>query len=232
MCNRYSTSFQSRFTLHRHIKSGCNTLGRRPVEETGSDPPSSRPVLRFVAKLSVPDSGLAFKGWSYVTTLITFDPAILTAISDPDTSVCLDTGCGVSLVDKAWLAKQYPSQKINTMPVPLKVRGIGACRHESGEFALTALYKPGFDRGGSEVYACVQCKLHLVDHLKANMLIGNNVLYTEGFTINLANASAHILSCGMTILISASSHSQFLKRNVLANTTSFIPPKSEALVNV
>ena len=64
------------------------------------------------------------------------------------------------------------------------------------------------------------------------MLIGNNVLYNKGFTINLANASAHILSCEVTIIISAKNHSQFLKRNVLANTTTFIPPKSEALVNV
>ena len=118
------------------------------------------------------------------------------------------------------------------MPVPLKVRGIGASRHKSEEFALTALYMPGLDREGLEVYACVQYELHLVDGLKANMLIGNDVFCTEGFTINLANASAHILSCGVTIVISARNHLQFLRRNVLANTTTFISPKSEALVDV
>ena len=202
------------------------------MEETGSDLLTPRSVLCSAAKLSAPGSGLAFRGWSYITTLITFDPAILPAISDPNTSVCLDTGCGVSLVDKAWLAKKHPSQKINTMPVPLKVISIGASRHESGEFAFTALYMPGFDRGGSEVYACVQYELHQVDSLKANMLIGNNVFCTKDFTINLANASAHMLSCGVTIVISARSHSQFLKRNVLANTTTFIPPKSETLIDV
>ena len=101
MCDRCSTSFQSHSTFHRHIKSGCNTLVRRAMEETGSDPPFSRPVLRSTAKLSAPGSGLVFRGWSYATTSITFDPAILLAISDPDTSVCLDIGCRVSLVDKA-----------------------------------------------------------------------------------------------------------------------------------
>ena len=232
MCDCCSTSFQSRSALHRHIKSGCNVFERRVVEETGSDPPSPRPVLCSTAKLSAPGSGLAFRDWSYATTSITFDPAILPAISDPDTLVCLDTGCGVRLVDKAWLVKKHLSQKISTMPVPLKVRGIGASRHESGEFAFTALYMPGLNQEGSEVYAYVQCKLHLVDGLKANMLIGNDVLYTESFTINLASASAHILSCGVTIVINARNHSQFLKRNVLANTTTFIPLKSEALVNI
>ena len=117
------------------------------------------------------------------------------------------------------------------MPVPLKVRGIGASRHESNEFALTALYIPGLDREGSEVYACIKCELHLVEGLKANMLIGNDILCTEGFTINLASASAHILSCGVTIVIDARNHSQFLRRNVLADATTFIPPKSKALIN-
>lgn len=62
------------------------------------------------------------------------------------------------------------------------------------------------------------------------MFIGNNVFYIEDFTINLASASAYILSCEVTIVISAKSHSQFLKRNILANATTFLPPKSEALV--
>lgn len=93
------------------------------------------------------------------------------------------------------------------MPVPLKVRDIGASRHELGEFALTALYMPRLDQRGSKVYACVQCELHVVDGLKANMLIGNNVLRTEGFMINLASNSTQILSSGVTIVINARSHS-------------------------
>ena len=226
MCDRYSASFQSCSALYRHIKSGCNALERIAVVKTGSDPPFSRPILCSAAKLSAPSSGLAFRGWSYATSLITFDPALLPAVSDPDTSVCLDTGCGVSLVDKTWLAKKHSSQKISTMPVPLKVRGIGTSRHESNEFALTALYIPGLDREGSEVYACIKCKLHLVEDLKANMLIGNNIFCTEGFTINLASAFAHILSCGVTIVINARNHLQFLRRNVLADATTFILPKS------
>ena len=229
MCDCCST--QSCSALYRHIKSGCNVLERSAVAETSAEPLSSRPVLRFAAKLSALGSGLAFRGWSYITTLITFDPMILPAISDPDTLVYLDTGCGVSLVDKARLAKKHSFQKISTMPVPLKVRGISASRYESEEFALTTLYMPGLDQKGLEVYACINCKLHLVEGLKANMLIGNNVFCTKGFIINFASASAHILSCGVTIVINARNHSQFLRRNILANSTIFIPPKSEALVN-
>ena len=164
--------------------------------ETGPSPSSARPILKSTATLTAPGSGLAFRGWSYATTLITFDSAILLAVGYPNTLVYLDIGCGVSLVDKTWLARKRVSQKISTMPVPLKVRGIGASRHESEEFVLTALYISGFDQRGTEVYTYVKCKLYLIEALKANMLIENNVLCTEGFIINFASASAHILSCG------------------------------------
>lgn len=116
------------------------------------------------------------------------------------------------------------------MLVPLKVRGIGASRHKLEKFVLTALYIPGLDQRSTEVYACVKCKLHLVEGLKANILIGNNIFCTKSYTIKLASGFAHILSCRVTIVVSARSHSQFLKRNVLANATTFILTKSEALV--
>lgn len=176
------------------------------MAETDLDLPSVRPVLCFTAKLSAPSSGLAFRDWSYGTTLITFDWAILPDIGNPNTLVCLDTGCGISLVDKTWLTKKHLSQKIRNMPVPLRVRGINASKYKLRKFPLTAFYIPGFDRGSSEIYAFIQYKLYLVKGLKANMLIGNNVLCTESFTINLISDSAHILTCGMTIVINARNH--------------------------
>lgn len=116
------------------------------------------------------------------------------------------------------------------MLVLLKVKNISVSKYKSKEFALTALYIPSFDRKNSDIYACIKCELHLIDHLKANMLIVNNVLYTKSFSIDLTNASAQIGSCRVDIVISARYHSDFLKRGVLANTTTFIPPKSEVLI--
>lgn len=134
-------------------------------------------------------------------------------------------------MDKIWLVKKLLSQKISIIPVPLKVGSIGASRHKSNKFAFTALYIPGLDREGSEVYTCIKCKLHLVEGLKANMLIGNNILCTESLTINLASAFAYILSFEVTIVINARNYLQFLRRNVLADVIRFIPLKSKALIN-
>ncbi len=126
--------------------------------------------------------------------------------------------------------KKLPSQKISTIPVPLKVRDIGASRHESWQFALRTLYIPGTDQKGRKVYTSITCELYLVDGLKANILVGNDVLCTEDFAINLYNSSALIHSCGVRININARQHSQFLRHKALANTSTIIPPHSEVLV--
>ena len=100
MCDCCSASFQSCSTLHRYIKSRCIALEKVAIAETDLNSPSARPILCSMAKLSASGSDLLFRGWNYTTTLITFNPMILPAISDHDTSVCLNTDCGVTLVDK------------------------------------------------------------------------------------------------------------------------------------
>ncbi len=206
VCNRCTSAFPSRSALHKHIKNGCIPF-QEAVAEMGPSPSFARPILKSTARLSAPGSDLAFRGWNYVTTSITFDPVALPSPTDPDGSVCLDTGCEVTLVDRDWLTKKLLSQMISTMPVPLKVRGIGTSKHESGQFALTMLHIPGTDDKGREVYASLTCKLHLVDGLKANMLVGNDVLCTEGFAVNLYNSSALIHSCDVRIDINTRQHS-------------------------
>ncbi len=180
--------------------------------------------------MSTSSSGLAFRGWSYTITAIIFDSVAFPRLADSDNSVCLDTGCEITLVDRLWLEQKLSSQIISTIPVLLKVRGIGASRHKSGEFALTTIYIPGVDKTGREVYASISCKLHLFNGLKTNMLVGNNVLYMEGFAINLSTSSALVQSCGVSIDISARQHSEFLRQKVLASDLTLVPPQSEALI--
>ncbi len=125
-CTKYRATFPSRSKLYNHLKNGC--LER------------SLPALLTLAALSIPiiasktvhqsfGLGLLFGGWTYTIALITLTPEHLPSDSDLDLTACLDTRCGVTLVDKAWLSKRLPMQKINTMSTLLRVRGIGSSKH-------------------------------------------------------------------------------------------------------
>lgn len=163
---------------------------------------------------------------------MTLVPQVLPLESDTGVTACLDTGCGVTLVDKDWLLRQLPDQKIKEMSTPLKVRGIGASKHESAQFAELSLFLPGENNKGQKVYASFKCELHLVEGLRANMLIGNNILAPENFVLNIRLGHAVVGSCGVKIIINARQRGQFLRRKLLAENDGVVSPRSEAMIPI
>ena len=107
---------------------------------------------------------------------------------------CLDTSCEIILMDRAWLFDKAPTKKILKMATLLKVRDIGTLRHESNKFVSMSLYFPDINSTNCPTYAHIYRKLYLVDGLKANFLISNNILAIERGVMNLANKSAMISS--------------------------------------
>lgn len=139
ICDRCTPAFSFRSAPYKYIKTGCVPL-RENIAEKGLGPSSTRPILKSIVKFFAPGSGLIFRGESSLTTFITFNPTALLFLTDPNGWVCLNIRCGVTLVDKAWLAKKLPSQKISRMPVFLIFKSIGASKHELGNFAFTTIY--------------------------------------------------------------------------------------------
>ncbi len=71
------------------------------------------------------------------------------------------------------------------MSTSLRVRGIGSSKHESGEYAVLFLYFPGKDNAGEQVYTSLNCEIHLVEDLRANLLIGNHIMSPMNFIIDV-----------------------------------------------
>lgn len=115
--------------------------------------------------------------------------------------------------------------------MPLKVKNIGISKYKSENFALTTIYISGIDEKNREVYLSITCKLHLVDRLKANKLVSNNMLYIEGFAINLSIFFETLIhSCSVKININARQHSKFLRWKTLISSLTIVLFYSEALV--
>lgn len=75
-------------------------LFQETLVETSLNLSSIRPILKFIAKLSTPSLGLTFGSWSYVTTAITFDLAVLLFLADLDSAVYPDIECRITLLDR------------------------------------------------------------------------------------------------------------------------------------
>lgn len=118
------------------------------------------------------------------------------------------------------------------MPTPLKVRGIGASKHKSGEFTTLSLYLLGRNNAGQLVYASLTCEIYLVKDLGANLLIRNDIMSPEDFVLDVKEKKTLINSCEVTISIDARQQGQFLAKKLLISQETVIPPYSKAMISL
>lgn len=112
----------------------------------------------------------------------------------------------------------------------LKIRDIRSSRHELDKFISMSLYFPGIDSTNRLAYTHIYKNFHIVEVLKANLLLNNDILATKRVIIDLANKSAIILSCQGIIFITARPRGQPVQRKMLVDRSLIISPEFETLV--
>lgn len=99
VCSNSHQSFPSKSLLHKYLKTTYSP-GNLGYSQTPTSSLTSVPVQISKATLDSIGSGLAFRGWSYAIASVILSPHTVQLQSDSAASCCLDTGCGVTLVDR------------------------------------------------------------------------------------------------------------------------------------
>lgn len=195
ICHRCKSTFPSKSLIHKYLK--LNYIGQNQENNRIALPPVPMlpPVIKSTASTEAVGSEYAFRGWNYATAIVCLTLGKISLHTDVISLCFLDIGCVFTFVDHAWLLEMAPTEKILKMATQLKVRGIRSSRHESDEFVSMSLYFPGINSTNHPAYTHIHKKLHIVERLKANLLVGNNILAMERVIIDLATKSAMISSC-------------------------------------
>jgi hypothetical protein len=85
----------------------------------------------------------------------------------------------MTIGDREWVKKLRPDLEIHRMKDPITVRGIGTAKYPTDEYVILNIYIPGVVNGKIEVVQ-ITAEVHLVRSLKARLLIGVDVLDSEG----------------------------------------------------
>ena len=187
------------------------------------------PIVKFTTSKSDLEFGYVFCNWNYAIVSIALNPdfkshdkslfknqtktpsvdANWINAQDANSSgrnSYMNTGCNAMLIDQNWFKSQLPKAKILKMATPLKVRDIGTSKHKTDKYIVKTLYFSAINNKNQQVVACIRCELHLVDNLRANILIKNNIVGTKGIIINIAKEKAYVPGC--KALLSLSAHQQ------------------------
>ena len=148
---------------------------------------------------------------------------------EPTVQVCLDSGCTATLID-ASLAQRIPATRRGKLP--LAVNGIGS-KHISQDFICFNIFFRGFIKG-TTVTGMLTIEAHLVENLKPGLLIGMDVMASNGFELSFVKRKATIGACrNMEIPIEMhSKQSRISNIPVYSQKKLAIPPRSKAKIPV
>ena len=172
-------------------------------------------------------SGQAFRKYRYAHIKIQLSP------KHPASEVCADSGCSVTLIERAFLKECLLDVQLRLNPAPLEVSGIGSDKHRATEYFISPLYIPDKDQDRKNALAkTAPREVHVVDGLRAGMLLGSDIMTPEGTDLILSRQVAMINSCKMEALIETRAKGLLMPRFVHAKKAVVIPSNATALVEV
>ena len=206
MCRKCEAEFASNNLLHKHLKQTKCKSSRTPKRTSGPKRKSVElevfknlrispkepevEALRIIESTAPPltGSGMSFRSWNFLITKVSFTP------SGQSQAVCADTGCGMTMIDREFIKIQLPHIQFQKLENPVIVKGIEANRHTTDEYCLIDLYMKGKTKL-EDVLIKITKKVHIVDNLKAKLLMGMDLLGSEGAIIDISKQRIQWTKC-------------------------------------
>lgn len=244
-CERCQHKTTSRNKLFAHLKEcwlrkPSPSLERKPSASPPSklDPLASKPEVGALLVASsatdplivqsvsepVPGTGFAFRNYHYAITHISWEPA------GEKKESCADAGCTMTMADRTFVPT---NTQIKKMSSKIPIRGLGSKIHHSDEFAVLTFYMEGVLPEGTRAFAKITREVHIVDDLKAGMLIGSDILTPERMVIDFATQTITIGSCrSMAVPMDSRARSEPTKRVIKSSSRVVLPPRSTQTIQV
>lgn len=183
-CQQCDRKFYFNNKLYRHIKK-CKLLPKSEVKAHLTIP------LTFVIESTCKRNnfqGFAFKSHQYVTMKKKL------TLKDLDHKHCMNSEIFMSLVDRIFLIKHLSKAPIYQVTSSIKIKGIGARMHDSSNHVIIDLLL--FETIKNDIaIACLTAKFHLINNLKANVLVKINVMSSKDIILDCDKKSMSISTC-------------------------------------
>ena len=111
------------------------------------------------------------------------------------------------------------------MAILVEVLGISLDKHRTDEYIITPIYISGKAKNETTATAKLAPReIHIVDNLRANILIGIDIITPKGIDILASKRVAYITSCDIKAPIEVLSTRPLVRRVVSAKKAMVIPP--------
>ena len=116
------------------------------------------------------------------------------------------------------------------MTTSIVVRKFEVNKHFTDQYAVLFMYFNEKNKHDKNVRVKITKKIHLIDDLKVNILLENDVLRSKLFDICMSFDTVYIESCDVIISIKISNHKVFQSKSVHSTKVKIISTHSKRLI--
>ena len=228
VCKRCQKTFSFNNKLHVHLRFDMCFKKQKNNSFTNQTCAlfiESIEIIKSNASFNDFEFDVEFRNWNFLKTVLKFFS------TDEETHVCLDIECDATLCDKKFIINKLTDLQIQTMTTSLKVRDINFITHEINEFVMISIYFLDTNKFEKSALANITRKIHLIDDLKINMLIENDILELESFIIDVSKKTTTINNCEIIIDLFIRQRDLFVRRNILSNHRIIVSLDSQARIS-
>ena len=227
VCRQCQTSFSSNNALHKHLKF-CRKIDNTSALNAAI---SFSKISSFIFRFNVDvnknvKSDYDFKKWQYasVDVILIKDMKSL--------SECINIEAEIILSDITFFKSQIKNISIKTMTSSIIVNELKTTKHSTNKYVIVFMYFPDKDQNDKSATTLITKEIHLVDNLKTNILIENDILESEKFDVFISTSSAHIESCDIIISIFVRNRSTSRIASVHSTKIMIISSQIEQIVRI
>ena len=261
-CRHCKNSFSFNNNLHRHLRVSCSTLVKISTKKTSSSHLNffektkfetvysvvfvssietiknsfssissvsslfEKTILRFNVSFAFDvDTDYDFRDWNYVKIKVFLSLIVESA------NVCLNIDVDVSLMNRTFFKTQTSNTFVRTMISSLQIRDLSTNRHQTWKYAVCDIYLSK-SKNDKNVISLIQREVHLVNDLKANMLIDNDIIDSEQFIIDMKIKQTTIENIDVSISIEVKSAKTSLQRLIHLKKIVIISSHIEMIISV
>ena len=118
-----------------------------------------------------------YRGWNYAKVEIAFFANVKSEF------VCMNTDSEITLADRKFFYRQNSNVSIRIMITSFIVRNINFDQHQIVDYVIMSMYFLN-QKNNKIVKNIIRREIHLINNLKTNMLIENNVIDSKKWNMN------------------------------------------------
>ena len=166
-----------------------------------------------------------FRDWNYARIQVTLFSTIEVE------SICLNTDVEITLCDRQFFMKQASNVSIKIMITLISVRELDVDKHMTAEYVILFMYF--FDQKNDNlIRAKITRKIHLIDNLKTNILLRNDVIDSKKIDVSISNKSTYFDSCEVIVNLKVRTFKISIQISIHARKITIISSHSELMLSM